>query len=122
MHNDINHDHEHTHSHEHEHTHGHDHDHSHDHDHAHDHGHTHDHTHEKKPASPSRDLALLTYMLDHNKQHARELKETGARLADSGNTRAAEMIDGAVHYFDHANEKLEEAVALIGGGRSNVSF
>ena len=54
-------------------------------------------------------------MLDHNKQHARELKEAGDRLAAAGNAGAAQQISDAVHYFDHANEKLEKAVVQISG-------
>jgi len=54
-------------------------------------------------------------MLEHNKQHALELSDTGARLSDAGFTDAANLISDAVHYFDHANEKLEKAIGLIGG-------
>jgi hypothetical protein len=63
-------------------------------------------------------VALLKYMLDHNKQHAHELSETGERLAAAGLLQAANMIDDAVHHFDHANEKLEKAVSLISGGEA----
>ena len=49
--------------------HEHDHDHDHDHVHPHDHEHTHSHDHH----SPEEALALLTYMLGHNRHHAQEL-------------------------------------------------
>jgi len=97
------------HGHSHEHSHTHEHGHAHEHDHDHDHG---DICAETSGASP-KDLALLKYMLEHNKQHARELSEAGARLAAVGLPHAAVMINDAVHYFDHANEKLELAVDLI---------
>jgi len=113
MHNDHEHSHEHSHSHSHEHSHEHSHahEHPHGHDHVHDDGSVHEHG-DPSGASP-KDLALLKYMLDHNKQHARELAETGNRFASAGFAGAAELISDAVHYFDHANEKLEKAVGLI---------
>ena len=100
---------------DHDHDHSHDHDHGHSHDHSHDHGHSHSHSHGDAPAASQKDLALLKYMLEHNKQHALELSDTGARLSDAGFTDAANLISDAVHYFDHANEKLEKAIGLIGG-------
>ena len=98
--------------------HGHSHEHNHKHDHSHESAHenTHDHGHKDTSRVSPKDLALLKYMLEHNKQHARELAETGGRLADVGVESAAELIKGAVHYFDHANENLEKAVKLIDGG------
>ena len=123
------HSHEHNHSHTHEHTHAHDHPHGHphehnhyhphehEHDHEHGHSHGHGHSHEKPEAATAsaKDLALLKYMLEHNKQHALELSQTGERLANAGFDHAADMISDAVHYFDHANDSLETAVELIGG-------
>ena len=84
----------------------------HDHSHEHEHEHKHEHSH----GVSSTDLALLKYMLEHNKQHASELSDIGARISDSGVKGAAKFIDEAVHYFDHANESLEKAVGLIEGG------
>ena len=135
------HTHEHTHSygHSHEHTHGnaHPHEHSgghsqehahsgahshghahgggHMHEHGHGNGHPHEHGHAGTSGASPKDVALLKYMLDHNKQHALELAEAGGRLASSALADAAELINDAVHYFDHANEKLENAVTLICG-------
>ena len=51
------------------------HEHEHDHDHAH---HSHPHSHEHtggKPMSHEEVLALLTYMLDHNRHNADELHD-----------------------------------------------
>ena len=121
------HSHEHNHSHTHEHTHAHDHPHGHphehnhyhphEHEHDHEHGHSHGHSHEKAETTTAsaKDLALLKYMLEHNKQHALELSQTGERLANAGFDGAADMISDAVHYFDHANDSLETAVEMIGG-------
>ena len=55
-------------------------------------------------------------MLEHNKEHARELAQAGGRLSAAGIKGAADLVSDAVHYFDHANEKLEKAVKLIDGG------
>ena len=101
-----------------------------DHSHAHSKNHMHEHTHSNShgdgrphsdrhadsPGAPLKDLALLRYMLEHNRQHALELAEASGRLSSAGITGAAELISDAVHYFDHANEKLEEAVKLVCGG------
>ena len=100
------------------HEHGHNHDHDHSHDHEHNHSHDHDHSTpdisaSKNNQASSKDVALLTYMLAHNKQHARELAETGSRLADAGFREASELIEEAIHYFDHANESLDKAVLIL---------
>ena len=117
-------DHDHPHEHSHDDSHGHSHSHSHEHSHGHSHSHSdsHGHSHDSccgcgGGGEPSaKDLALLNYMLEHNKQHARELSDIGVRLSDSGASDAAKSIEKAVHYFDHANECLEKAVGLVGGG------
>ena len=72
------------------------HEHEHDHDHAH---HSHPHSHEHtggKPMSHEEVLALLTYMLDHNRHH----------------TEAAAALAEALHEYDHGNSKLEKALEL----------
>ena len=94
-------------------------------EHSHPHEHTHEHIHtssrnldaacnqgEINGVSP-KDIALLKYMLEHNKQHACELAETGGRLAGAGFTGTAELINDAVRHFDYANSKLETAIGLI---------
>ena len=73
-------------------------DHIHDHDHHH-----HDHT------SPEESLALLTYMLGHNRHHAEELHE----LAHSLDGEAAQLIHDAVVDFELGNEKLAEALQIL---------
>jgi len=95
-----------------------------EHSHAHEHAHTHGSPHgdgsgnggKETPGALAKDLALLKYMLEHNKQHAHELSETGDRLADAGLSHAAEMISDAVRYFDHANDSLNIAIGLISAG------
>ena len=85
----------------------------HEHEHNHDHPHTHSHPHGEAAAmSPEETLALLGYMLDHNRHHADELHDICHALEDSGKAGAAQKLSEALHYFDHCNEYLAEAVAL----------
>jgi hypothetical protein len=108
--------------HMHDHSHGHDHIHSHDDTHGHGHGHVHSHEDsvDRAPTSADgitqKDLALLKYMLEHNREHAAELSVMGVRLADGGFEYAADMITDAVHYFEHASDSLTIAVDLVEGG------
>lgn len=74
----------------------------HNHDHEHHH---HDHN------SPEETLALLTYMLGHNRHHAQELHE----LAHSADGEAARLLHEAVAHYEQANEKLERALSLLKG-------
>ena len=91
----------------------HKHEHSHEHNHAHNHGHS---SGSEAPGASAKDIAILKYMLEHNRQHARELSEIGVRLAGAGLDTESGLISDAVHYFDHANDSLEKAVGLITGG------
>lgn len=112
----------HDHDHEHEHHH-HDHHHGHHHDHPHDHhencgcGHDHDH-HEgcncgHDHGQPDEDVAVLTYMLDHNRHHAMELKEIAAHLREAGKEEAAAQIDKGVEDFEKGNMRLSIALSLV---------
>lgn len=89
-----------------EHTHGHSHDHSHTHPHTHDH--THPHTHEHTDTAEA--MAVLTYMLDHNRHHAEEVH---ALAHDAQPEEAAELLHEAVDLFREANNKLEQALQLM---------
>lgn len=75
------------------------------------HEHTHDHDHEHKTHSPEETLALLGYMIDHNRHHAEELHE----LAHSAGEEPAELIHEAVELFNAGNEKLSKALSLLKG-------
>lgn len=75
-------------------------------EHTHDHDHHHDH-HEHH--SPEESLALLTYMLGHNRHHAEELHE----LAHSLDEESAQLIHDAVIDFELGNEKLAEALRIL---------
>ena len=65
--------------------------------------------HDHKVHSPEETLALLTYMIDHNRHHAEELHE----LAHSASEEAAAMIHDAVDAFTSGNELLEKALCLL---------
>ena len=71
--------------------------------------HTHDHDHHRENASPEESLALLTYMLGHNRHHAEELHE----LAHGMDGEAAQLIHDAVVDFELGNEKLAEALHIL---------
>ena len=74
--------------------------HEHDHDHGHCHDHEHPHAHDAH--SPEETLALLTYMLGHNRHHAVD-------------GEAQQLLHDAVVDFTLGNEKLEEALRILKG-------
>ena len=99
------HDHDHAHTHEHEHC-GHHHMHTHADGTTHSHGHTHSHA---TASSPEEALALLKYMLDHNRHHAEELHD----LAHSFDEVAGDLIHEAVDKLGESNDLIEQALSLI---------
>lgn len=72
---------------------------------AHEHNHNHSH------GSPEEILALLGYMVEHNKHHAQELKE----IADGLSSKSRTLILEAVEDFDRGNQKLEKALISAKG-------
>ena len=96
--------------------HHHDHDHHHEHIHSHDgvehsHPHTHDGEHVHTHDAGGKNLAVLTYMLDHNIHHCAELKEMAAGLTGEAQHQllhAVEAFDEANHYLHHAIEELKK--------------
>lgn len=79
------------------------------------HGHAHEHSHSGPELSPEQTLALMSYMLEHNRSHAEELHNISHALALQGKPEAAGLVAEAVHHFDHCNEKLDEALKLVKG-------
>lgn len=71
--------------------------------------HTHDHHHDH--SSPEETLALLNYMLGHNRHHAQELHE----LAHGVEGEAARLLHEAVDDLARSNDKLERALAVLKG-------
>ena len=107
----------HAHSHEHTHTHEHNHEHSHECECGHDHGHNHHHEgcgcgcggHEVQDEN----VAVLAYMLDHNRHHALELKEIAKHLREAGKDDAAAQIEKCVEDFEKGNMRLGIALSLV---------
>ena len=84
--------------------------HTHSHEHAHDH-HDH-HGAAEAPTSKEERLALLAYMVSHNKHHAEELAE----LAKGTTGAATEALQKAIASFDAGNTQLEIALNLMKEG------
>lgn len=94
--------------HEHEHTHADGTTHSHAHTHADGTTEAHTHTH-AAASSPEEALALLKYMLDHNRHHAEELHE----LAHNFDELTSGLLHDAVDEMDEANSLIEQALSLL---------
>ena len=105
--------------------HDHDHDeHHHDEHHGHHHHH-HDHHHEGEDCGHAcnacgseekckdENLALLTYMLQHNEHHAAELDEMADKLEKAGMADAAKQIREGVSDFQKGNMRLSLALTLV---------
>lgn len=75
-------------------------------------GHTHSHEHH---ADADKTLALLTYMLDHNKHHAQELHDMAHMLEHHEKYEAAALIVEALNYYRDGNDKLEAALEQVKG-------
>lgn len=77
-------------------------------------GHTHGggHTHSfARGVSPEKTLALLSYMLQHNREHTQELADLGIRLEQSGKAKAARQLKAATEEYERGNKNLEAAIA-----------
>ncbi len=74
--------------------------------------HDHDHEHTHGAASPEETLALLRYMLDHNRHHAEELYELAHGVE---NEAAHALLHEAVDDLNASADRLAEALALLGG-------
>ena len=105
-----------THAHTHTHTYEHSHAHTHTHDHEHDHDHTHPHSHGDEPAldgSLTQTVALLRYMLEHNRSHAEEVKALIPKLTEQGLADAAMMLESGVSSYHDGNEWLASALEKL---------
>ncbi len=76
------------------------------------HSHEHEHEHERCGAcggTAEETLALLKYMLDHNRHHADELHD----LAHELDSEARELVHAAVMDIESSNDKLARALKLL---------
>ena len=81
---------------------------THTHEHTHADGTTHTHAH-TSATSPEEALALLTYMLSHNRHHAEELHD----LAHCFDEVSGDLIHQAVDKLGESNDLIEQALSLI---------
>ena len=101
-----------------EHTHYHDHPHTPDPTHAQDHTHTPEHAHtdhrDAFNALTSREelLAMLSFMVHHNKEHVKDLEE----WSEETEGEAKLELHEAIRLYHEANQHLEEAVSLMKQG------
>lgn len=72
--------------------------------------HEHHHTHETA-RSREETLALLNYMLHHNRSHAEELHELAHNLSEEETS----LLREAVKDFNRGNEKLAAILAMMKG-------
>ncbi len=77
-------------------------------------GHDHHHHHDE-PREAGENLALLTYMLDHNRHHAEELHDLAHDLSDEGKEAAAALLHEALEAYEKGNEKLAQALEAAKG-------
>lgn len=80
------------------------------HEHEHPHGHEHSHSH-ASASSREEALALLEYMLGHNRHHAEEL----GGLASALSKEQAGTIRAAVEDFERGNEKIAQVLSALKG-------
>jgi len=82
--------------------------------HEHDHEHVHEHSHQNGGFdSVEQAIALMTYMLDHNRHHADELHETCHKLEDMNYISAAGKLGQALRCYNEGNECLAEALETL---------
>ncbi|MCR5173807.1 MAG: cobalt transporter [Oscillospiraceae bacterium] len=60
-------------------------------------------------------VALMTYMLEHNRHHAEELHELCHKLEAMGKGEAANLLDASVDDFRAGNAMLESALDILKG-------
>ena len=60
-------------------------------------------------------VALMTYMLEHNRHHTEELHELCHKLEAMGKGEAANLLDASVDDFRAGNAMLESALDILKG-------
>jgi len=58
-------------------------------------------------------VALMSYMLEHNRHHADELHELCHKLEAMGKGEAANLLDASVDKFNDGNAMLESALDTL---------
>lgn len=75
----------------------------------HDHLHL-EHSHDREPASREETLALLRYMLHHNRHHEEELHDLAHQVPDG---EAHDLLHRAVDELIRSSDSLEAALNLL---------
>jgi hypothetical protein len=101
-------------------------DHIHDHDHDQKNDYNHDHCHAKKSedntgktpsqkttSGKAKEKQILAYMLEHNKQHAKELIDIAVKLENKGANDTAAIIRNSVYDYETGNDKLAAALETL---------
>lgn len=73
----------------------------------------HDHDYGTNEHTPGKSLALLTYMAEHNRQHAKELNTLSHELEHEGAGAVCDMIDEAAELFNRGNDLLVAALDAL---------
>lgn len=84
--------------------------------HEHGHEHSHEHHHEHLPADANvsqKTVALLGYMVEHNKAHAEEVHDLAHALSAAGKEEEASLIHRGVALYREGNELLARALAAL---------
>lgn len=58
-------------------------------------------------------IALINYLVNHNKAHNDELRELALKLDAAKNKEAYDEILEAISIYDRANGKLEDALKKV---------
>jgi hypothetical protein len=90
---------------------------AHTHEHTHEHPHEHPHHHEAAADANAsqKTVALLSYMVEHNKAHAQEVHDLAHELSADGKKEASALIHRGVNLYREGNELLERALAALKG-------
>lgn len=76
----------------------------------------HDHSHHSQEIgfeTLDQAVALMSYMLEHNRHHAEELHDLCHKLEAMGKGDVANLLDASVDDFRSGNAMLESALALL---------
>jgi len=64
---------------------------------------------------------LLNYLVEHNREHSREVKDWAGKAADMGEAGLADEMMQAAKAMDEANGLLEKSLKKLEGTQDNVS-
>ena len=78
-------------------------------------GHDHDHSHSHSQADGGLTAvkAMLSYMLEHNRHHAEELRDMAHKLEHQDKDEAARTLIEGAEFFDGGNDKLKKVLEML---------